>query len=389
MNRYEEYQEAAGGSGEQHLFGRLAKLLRREPSVGMAIAVEGPRMGMQVLWGAGEVFVFQGCGADQARSEAQQTGRLPAAESRPAGKEEGQETEQEPIGLWTGRLKETPSGSCVWLGENRFFVQRYSAQPELIILGGGHISRSLAPLGKMLGFRVTVADDRPEFVSKERFPEADCLLCGTYEEIFRELPQSQAVYFVVVTRGHLGDKECVRRIFQRPFCYAGMIGSRKKVAQTKADLRGEGVSEKLLEELHAPIGLSIRAETPEEIAVSIAAELIQVKNREKTQVLEESVLEALTAPGEKVLAMIVEKHGSAPRGAGACMAVPALGAPVGTIGGGAVEYEAEKHARDMMREKMDADRQVYQLNNIHSAKLGMICGGSNEVMFLRIGCPRE
>ena len=92
---------------------------------------------------------------------------------------------------------------------------------------------------------------------------------------------------------------------------------------------------------------------------------------------------------ECVLVTIIASSGSTPRGAGSRMLVTREGIACGTIGGGAVEYEAEKHARDMMREKMDADRQVYQLNNIHSAKLGMICGGSNEVMFLRIGCPRE
>lgn len=335
----------------ENLFDRMEEMMREEPFVGMGISVEGRHQGTQILWSGDTCLCSEG--------------DVSAA-------------------AWLPKLKEAQSGTCIRLEEDRFFVQRYSPQQELVIFGGGHISGALVPLGKMLGFQVTVTDDREAFASAERFPEADRVLCGEYTEIFRELEETQAGYYVVVTRGHLGDKECVRRILQRPFRYAGMIGSRKKVAQTKEDLRKEGFADGLLEQLHAPIGLKIGAETPEEIAVSIAAELIQVKNQEKTQVMDEKVLQALTAPGDKVLAMIVEKKGSAPRGAGTCMVVHKDAAPAGTIGGGAIEYEVQRHAEEMLRRNLVTDRKMYELNNIHSAELGMICGGSNEVFFLRV-----
>lgn len=100
--------------------------------------------------------------------------------------------------------------------------------------------------------------------------------------------------------------------------------------------------------------------------------------------MDEKVLEALLKPEEKILAMIVEKKGSAPRGAGACMVITEKGAAAGTIGGGAIEYEVQKHGLAMLREKRETDLKAYQLNNIHSAGLGMICGGSNEIFFLRL-----
>ena len=332
-------------------YDRLKTMLEQEPSVRMAVSVEGEHPGMQVLWSDPEIWT---------------SGDRELAEQ------------------WVAQLRDAVSGSCVQLENDRIFMQRYSAQPELVILGGGHISRELVSLGKQIGFRVTVVDDREEFASEERFPDADRVICGAYDQVFEKLPETPVGYYVVVTRGHLGDKECVRRILQRPFRYAGMIGSRRKVAQTKKDLKAEGFADSLLEQLHAPIGLDIGAVTPEEIAVSIAAELIQVKNRETVQVMDEKVLEALLKPEEKILAMIVEKKGSAPRGAGACMVITEKGAAAGTIGGGAIEYEAQKHGLTMLREKRETDLKAYQLNNIHSAGLGMICGGSNEIFFLRL-----
>lgn len=338
----------------KNIYGRLKEMLKKEPAVKFAAVVEGRHQGMQILWSEKNFC----CTGEEALAR-----------------------------RWIPHLEGAEAGICVCLDEERIFVQRYISQPELVILGGGHISRALAALGKTLGFRVTVADDREEFAAPEWFPEADQVLCGEYPEIFGRIPETQADFFVVVTRGHLGDKECVRRILHRPFRYAGMIGSRKKVAQTKADLREEGFSETLLEQLHAPIGLNIGAVTPEEIAVSIAAELILVKNQEKAQTMDKSVLEMLLAPGEKILAMIVDKKGSAPRGAGACMAIRGDGTSAGTIGGGAIEYEVQNQAHRMLLEKTQTDRKEYQLNNIHSAELGMICGGSNEILFLKISGP--
>lgn len=329
----------------------LKKILAKKGSARMAVSIQGDHMGTQMVWDD-ETCAVSG--------------------------------EKDICDIWKRELRAVKGGNCVAVGKDRIFVQDYSARPDLVILGGGHISRTLVALGKIIGFRVTVADDRPEFASAERFPEADRILCGEYEEIFDQIPESTAGYYVIVTRGHQGDEICVRRILKRSFSYVGMIGSRKKVAQTRENLEKEGISSELLERLHAPIGLKIGAVTPEEIAVSIAAELIQVKSGTTAGIMDEEVLEALLQPVDKILVMIVEKHGSAPRGTGACMAVGQNGAEAGTIGGGAVEYEACRHAVRMLKEGAEHDLRNYELNNIRSAELGMICGGSNQIFFLRV-----
>lgn len=329
----------------------LKEILEQEGSARFAASVQGEHAGMWMIWGN------NGC----------------------ISRENGNVCER-----WKKELQYVPGGMCTMVEGDRIFVQDYVPKPELVILGGGHISKTLVSLGKMLGFRVILADDRPEFASKERFPQADLVLCGRYEEIFGKIPCSAEGYYVVVTRGHQGDEMCVRQILKRPFRYVGMIGSRKKVAQTRKNLEQEGISTVLLDALHAPVGLSIGAITPEEIAVSIAAEVIQVKNKSHAEVMSAEVLNGLLQPQKKILVMIVEKHGSAPRGAGACMVVGKEGRIAGSVGGGAVEYEACRHACRMLKEQTDWDLRNYELNNIRSAELGMICGGSNELFFLAV-----
>ena len=111
------------------------------------------------------------------------------------------------------------------IDETDFFVEIYVKNPQLIILGGGHVSQPVAKIGKMLGFHVTVMDDREEFVTVERFPDADRLIKGTFEEISEKIPAYENAYYVIVTRGHLGDSTCARQIMKRPYVYLGMIGS--------------------------------------------------------------------------------------------------------------------------------------------------------------------
>lgn len=326
----------------------LKALLEEKKAVRTAVAVQGKHMGVQIMWGS-QVYDNGG---------------------------------EEALCLrWRQALAETKGETCVMVGEDLVYVQTYAAQPELVILGGGHISKSLVPLGKLLGYQVTLADDRPEFADEGRKAGADRIVCGEYEEIFERLPEGPSVSYVVVTRGHMGDEICVRQILQRQFQYAGMIGSKKKVAVTRERLRQEGISEELIARLHAPIGIPIGAVTPQEIAVSIAAELILVKNRKASVVIEKKILESLTGDGEKILLTIVEKHGSAPQRAGACMVVGTNGVEAGTIGGGAIEYQAGIHAAHMLSEGRKTDFRTYELSNDKSADLGMICGGRCSVFF--------
>jgi xanthine dehydrogenase accessory factor len=150
---------------------------------------------------------------------------------------------------------------------------------ELVIVGAGHIARPLARTGASLGFRVSVLDDRPDFATRERFPEAERLLRADFDDPFRDVPVHERTHIVLVTRGHKYDYAClVRALRMDPApAYIGMIGSRRRVRATYVQLLDDGIDRSLLGRIHAPVGLDIGAETPEEIAVAVAAELVLVR----------------------------------------------------------------------------------------------------------------
>jgi xanthine dehydrogenase accessory factor len=144
----------------------------------------------------------------------------------------------------------------------------------LLVVGGGHIGRSLAKLGAEVGFSVAVLDDRPEFASPELIPEADKVICADFEEALAEFPIDENTYIVMVTRGHKQDELSLRTTIQSNAAYVGMIGSRRRTGAVLQHLAEDGIPRAALDRVHTPIGLDIGAETPEEIAVSIIAEII-------------------------------------------------------------------------------------------------------------------
>lgn len=149
----------------------------------------------------------------------------------------------------------------------------------LLLFGAGHISTCVAPLARTVGFRVGVIDDRGEFASRERFPSADRLLVCPVAEAFERVVVTPATYIAIVTRGHLHDRDALRAALATRPAYLGMIGSRRKRDLIYAALVAEGVAAEDLRRVRCPIGLPIGAQTPQEIAVSIVAELIQVRSR--------------------------------------------------------------------------------------------------------------
>ena len=265
----------------------------------------------------------------------------------------------------------------ICIDETDFFVEIYVKNPQLIILGGGHVSQPVAKIGKMLGFHVTVMDDREEFVTKERFPDADRLIQGTFDEISEKIPAYENAYYVIVTRGHLGDSACARQIMKRPYVYLGMIGSRNKVRLTREKLLGEGFTEEQLNTIHAPIGLPIGGHMPAEIAVSITAEIVQEKNRYNVSYVDDVVETAVQKKGEGVMITIISKRGSSPRGTGSKMFLDKEGRSYGSIGGGNVEFQALKYAPKAQH----CEVKSYNLSNQGGANLGMICGGEVEVLY--------
>lgn len=156
------------------------------------------------------------------------------------------------------------------------YVEAHRPTPELVIVGAGHIAVPLCHLGALLGFRVVVLDDRPEMATRERFPDAARIVRGDFDDPFAQVPIRASTRLVLVTRGHRYDYECLRRVLvSDPLpAYIGMIGSQRRVRAAMTQLVGEGIPRERLERVWAPLGLHIGAETPAEIAVAVAAEII-------------------------------------------------------------------------------------------------------------------
>jgi xanthine dehydrogenase accessory factor len=151
------------------------------------------------------------------------------------------------------------------------------SEPTVYIFGAGHISQQLSPLTKRVDFRVVVIDDREMFANRERFPEADEVMVSEFEECFSQLPIDESSYIVIVTRGHLYDGSVLEQAVKTNARYIGMIGSKKKIRTLYQNLMEKGIPKETLDRVHAPIGIDINSETPEEIAVSIVAELIKAR----------------------------------------------------------------------------------------------------------------
>ena len=159
----------------------------------------------------------------------------------------------------------------------RVHIDPVLPRSRLLIFGAGHIAEPLALMGDLVGFRVWIIDDRDEFANRRRFPWADEVVVSEVPAAFGTLSVDEDSYVVSVTRGHVMDEEVVAHALRTPARYVGMIGSKRKVATVKERLRQRGFAEADIARLHAPIGLDIGAQTVEEIAVSIVAQLIRAR----------------------------------------------------------------------------------------------------------------
>jgi xanthine dehydrogenase accessory factor len=162
-------------------------------------------------------------------------------------------------------------------GEAEIFIDVINPHPTVLIVGAGHVGRSIAVLSSFLGFGTVVLDDRAEFANAERLPQADEIMVGDIGQELARFNINPQTYIVIVTRGHEHDRDTLRQVVSSPAAYIGMIGSRRKVKMVFDELQKDGVAEEALAAVHAPIGLDIGAETPEEIALSIMAEIVMVR----------------------------------------------------------------------------------------------------------------
>jgi xanthine dehydrogenase accessory factor len=160
---------------------------------------------------------------------------------------------------------------------NGLIIEPVMPSSVLYIYGAGHISQSISQIAKMVGFSVKVMDDRRDFANNERFSEADEIIVDDFDFVSQHLPKDGDPYAVIVTRGHKHDAIVLEEVLKVPHRYIGMIGSKRKVHIIYEALKAKGVDVKLLTAVHAPIGIDINAETPEEIALSIVSELVKVR----------------------------------------------------------------------------------------------------------------
>ena len=272
------------------------------------------------------------------------------------------------------------------------YLRRFVPRERLILLGGGHVSLALARFAAALDFAVTVADDRAAFANHERFPMAERVVCDAFAAAIKTLGIRAGDYVCILTRGHRWDGECLRALLRgtEP-TYLGLIGSKRRVAGLFGALRDEGFD---CSRIHAPIGLMIGAVTPEEIAVAIAAQLIEHR-RAKPKTEDAAALaqtntdmEALrflaSGEGHKALCLVLDTKGSTPVKSGALMAVDALGRGHGTIGGGCGEAAAMTRARALLGTGKTAVMEV-DMTDDAAAEDGLTCGGTMTVYIEDIG----
>lgn len=162
-------------------------------------------------------------------------------------------------------------------GELDIYIEPILPKEKLVIFGAGHITRLLAPLMQTAGFQVSVVDESADHLLKDNFPEIEDLKLSDMEQFAKDLPPDPNTYIVTLSRGFSKDEAVLRQLIQKNFKYIGMIGSMRKVETMKENLQKHGIPKGAFSKLHSPIGLDIGAETPEEIAISIAAEMIAVK----------------------------------------------------------------------------------------------------------------
>lgn len=164
------------------------------------------------------------------------------------------------------------------------FLEPIQPRPTLLIAGAGHVGQALCHIGSWLDFDIAIVDDRADFASKSRLPEADEIIIGDIAEELRDYPINHLTYVVIVTRGHQHDESALHSVVESDARYIGLIGSRRKIKLIFDDLLDVGIPIEKLKRVYAPIGLDINSKTVPEIAVSIASQLIQVRNGAKVQI---------------------------------------------------------------------------------------------------------
>ena len=165
-------------------------------------------------------------------------------------------------------------GQSVCGGQMKVLIEPFAGQKHFVICGAGHIALPLSVIGKMLNFKVSIVDNRPEFADKKRFPHVDHIYLGSHVELFKKIKIDKNCYVMIITQGFEYDFNCLEFVLKSKAAYIGFISSKVKKIKFIRRLREKKFSEKSIQKIYAPMGFSIGAQTPEEIAVAIAAQMI-------------------------------------------------------------------------------------------------------------------
>lgn len=266
-------------------------------------------------------------------------------------------------------------------------IEPFFQKPRLFIFGGGHIAKPLVEFASKVGFSITVIDDRPYFANFSRFPDAENVICNDFKNSLDLIEFKENDFVVIITRGHKHDKLVLSNIINNKLSYIGMIGSKRRVKGMMEELIEEGYSKDILDKVKSPIGLDIGGITPEEIAISIVAELISYKNKgnnSKKLSYPEFDKELFLKVSEKpcvprAVLTILSSKGSVPRKAGAKMVTYINGQTFGSIGGGCSEASILTTARDIMKTSGFLIEQVDMTGDV-AESIGMVCGGTMDVI---------
>jgi xanthine dehydrogenase accessory factor len=290
--------------------------------------------------------------------------------------------------------KNTSNGEilCTIEDGNITLLERYVSKPRLIVLGGGHIAVPLCLFAAKLDFFIAVCDDRPYFANSLRFPDADLIICDQFEKAITSLSLRKNDSVVIVTRGHRHDSICLQEIVNgRVFPgYVGMIGSKRRAKIVMEDIVSSLLTDEQISKIHTPIGLPIGAVTPEEIALSIMAEVIQERRKCSDKTFEARLdMEIINwiinnETKNAILVTVLSTKGSTPMHAGAKMLITPHGQTIGSIGGGCAEAEVIREARRML------DSASYGIIDVDlsdtAAGDGMVCGGTMVVLYEKADC---
>ena len=286
--------------------------------------------------------------------------------------------------LLTGEQKSFNGTGTGFFEGQEVFYEKLPLKTRVVIFGAGYVAQALVKMCGILGYDTVVIEDRPSFADAAKDAGAGQVICDSFEHALEDIAGGPGVFYVIMTRGHRYDMECLRKVLQKPFAYIGLMASRRRAATVRETLVDEGFSKEVVEAIHSPVGLMIGAQTPEEIAVSVCAELVQMmqachaRGGYKGELLEQ--LCKADGPG-CVLATIIKKNGPAPRKPGTKMLICEDGKHFGTIGGGLSEAKIIRLAGELIHQPhMKLVRHTVDLSEMSDDSEGMACGGTIEVL---------